>query len=481
MALMIIFESLLMGAVLSEVAHGAPLEVGSAKQVFIDGRFVEAGAGVELVVNRPRITGEKLVTGDKPWEDFWVGGYMSVIQEGDRIRLWYECADTRGGDHVAYAESTDGGATWAKPALGIIEYQGSRENNLVVAGIHGASVFGNRPDAPEAERYGMYVGSPNKAFYSSEGFHWTETGKTPFLDPAVNPHLTLDSQNVVFWDTRLRQYVVYARFNVPATTVTAGIVRCFGRGQSGAFGDFGRLDIVLRPDDHDPIDLDFYTSAAIEYPFAADAYYMFPAAYHHTPPPPPNDGPIDVQFAASRDGVNWVRPDRRPIIRLGFDGAWNAGCMYAGRGLSRHGDELSLYYKANDITHGAYPALNRGPRGSISRAIYRLDGFMSMDAGCEGGEFTTPPLVFEGGRLELNFDGSAGGWARVEIRDLEGRPIPNFTEQDADRVTGNAVAKPVTWGGSGDVSALAGAPVKLRFVMRDAKLFAFQFTAPTAP
>ena len=105
---------------------------------------------------------------------------------------------------------------------------------------------------------------------------------------------------------------------------------------------------------------------------------------------------------------------------------------------------------------------------------------MSMDAGCEGGEFTTPPLVFEGGRLEINFDGSAGGWARVEIQDLEGWPVADFTEQDADRVTGNAVAKPVTWGGSGDVSPLAGAPVKLRFVMRDAKLFAFQFTMPRA-
>ena len=361
MAFMIVLASLLMGVASSEVAHAAPLEVGSAKQVFIDGRFVEAGAGVELVVNRPRITGEKLVTGDKPWEDFWVGGYMSVMQEGDRIRLWYECADTRGGDHVAYAESTDGGATWVKPELGVIEYQGSRDNNLVVAGIHGATVFGNRPDAPEGERYCLFVGSPNKAFVSADGFHWNPKGEVPFLN--MGGRSGLDSQNVMMWDTRIAKYVAYPRLNDPK------LMRTVARAESDTFGNFPDPAIVFSRDDLDPPELDFYTSAAIEYPFAADAYYMFPAAYHHTPPPPPNDGPIDVQFAASRDGIHWVRPDRRPIIRLGFDGAWNAGCMYAGRGLSRHGDELSLYYKANDITHGAYPALKREPGGSISRAI----------------------------------------------------------------------------------------------------------------
>lgn len=29
--------------------------------------------GEPLVVNRPRITGEKLIVPDKPWEDFYIG------------------------------------------------------------------------------------------------------------------------------------------------------------------------------------------------------------------------------------------------------------------------------------------------------------------------------------------------------------------------------------------------------------------------
>ena len=177
-------------------AAAQPMDVGDKKQVFIDGRFIASSLDVALVVNRPRVTGEKLIMRDRPYEDFWVGGYQSIIQEDARIRMWYECADQRGGDFVAYAYSENGGATWTKPNLGILEYDGSSENNLVMKEIHGATVFRNRPDAPEAERYGMYVGAPNKAFVSPDGLHWTPTGNVPFLDPAVNPHLTLDSQNV---------------------------------------------------------------------------------------------------------------------------------------------------------------------------------------------------------------------------------------------------------------------------------------------
>ena len=70
----------------------------------------------------------------------------------------------------------------------------------------------------------------------------------------------------------------------------------------------------------------------------------------------------------------------------------------------------------------------------------------------------------------------AGGWAKVEIRDEQGLPIPGYSLDKAEKVAGNSVAKTVTWAGKSDVASLPGRPVKLRFVMRDAKLFAFQFS-----
>jgi len=474
----------------SNLSAAPPIPVGTEKQVFIDGRFIDKSRGVALVVNRPRITGEKLIVPAHSWEDFYIGAYVSVIQDQDRIHMWYETADKRklkDMSALAYAYSTDGGATWTRPKLDAIEYEGSRENNLVLMRVHGSTVFLNRPDAPRRQRYCLFAGHtdstkthkhPNKAFYSPDGIHWTATGKVPFLDlSGLRKHNNyhLDSQNVMFWDTRIKKYVAMPRVN-SGETENGCWGRTVGRSQSDLFGDFETPQIVLHRDSLDPPNMDFYTSGTIQYPYAADAYYMFPAAYHHyaSPPHPGNDGPIDIQFATSRDGIRWLRPDRRPIIRIGLDGAWDAGASYVGYGISRHGSELSLYYTANDVTHGAY--VKRGYLGgTITRAIYRLDGFMSLDAGYGGGQFTTQVLVFSGDHLEINFDGSAGGWAQVEILGADGRPLPGFTEKDADRITGNTVAKTVTWGGQRDLSSVKNRPIRLRFLMRDSKLYAFQF------
>src|SRR5215471_5656542 len=103
----------------SALAHADPLKVGTAKQLFIDDRFLQDAKGVKLTVNRPRPTGEKLIVMEKPWEDYYIGAYVSVIQERDRIHLWYEPMDKRKKtSSLAYAFSDDGGATFKKPELG---------------------------------------------------------------------------------------------------------------------------------------------------------------------------------------------------------------------------------------------------------------------------------------------------------------------------------------------------------------------------
>src|ERR1700722_11365437 len=136
-------------------ASAEPLPVGSAKQLFIDGRFIESSKGIQLVVDRPRKGGERLIVVDKPWETGWIGGYLSVIQEGDRVNMWYEASALEGKEYevaLAYAHSTDGGRTWIKPSLGIIDFHGSKNNNLVPRDPAGIHFFLNRPGAPAGER-----------------------------------------------------------------------------------------------------------------------------------------------------------------------------------------------------------------------------------------------------------------------------------------------------------------------------------------
>ena len=127
----------------------------------------------------------------------------------------------------------------------------------------------------------------------------------------------------------------------------------------------------------------------------------------------PWDGPIAVQLAHSRDGRAWERfEDRSPIIPRGGPGSFDAGCILcsADRPLIR-GDEVWHYYTGVNTMHG-------GPmppkRIAIGRAVWRLDGFVSLDAGHFGGVVETVALQQSGERLEVNVDAAAGSLA-VEV------------------------------------------------------------------
>jgi hypothetical protein len=63
---------------------------------------------------------------------------------------------------------------------------------------------------------------------------------------------------------------------------------------------------------------------------------------------------------------------------------------------------------------------------------------------------------------------------RVEIQDAGGLPVPGFALDDCPEIIGDETARIVTWKGGGDLSALAGRPVRLRFAMKDADLFSLR-------
>lgn len=146
----------------------------------------------------------------------------------------------------------------------------------------------------------------------------------------------------------------------------------------------------------------------------------------------------------------------------------------------------------NWVSRTNYPALNvveTGPgemslyvnrhygqaTARVTRYALRLDGFASAHAGYAGGEVVTRPLRFRGRALEINYSTSAAGSVRVEIQDGSGRPLPGFTLADSREIVGDEIARTVSWRGGGDVSTLAGKPVRLRFALKDADLYSYRF------
>jgi hypothetical protein len=87
----------------------------------------------------------------------------------------------------------------------------------------------------------------------------------------------------------------------------------------------------------------------------------------------------------------------------------------------------------------------------------------------------TKLFTFSGRELSLNFSTSAAGSIRVEIQDAAGSPHPGFSLAECREIIGDKTDHIVRWTSGSDVSALAGRPIRLRFELRDADLFAIQF------
>ncbi len=510
------------GATLAILAAGSgpttagPLDIGSRRQVFIDGRFMAEATNVTLEVHPPCKTGEWTLKPEQPWERGGIGPYSNVLFDGETYHFWYHVMDDVQWDQghtngcICYARSRDG-MYWEKPALGLIAYGGSWSNNIVVGhgaaglmlGQDGGMVFLD-PNAGPAERFRLVCrfGSLGRGLHilsSSDGIHWHLTHTNIVSYRADDKRHHLDSQNIMFWDDRIRKYVVYGRRNMFEGGVQG---RAVGRAESDELGKFTEVEnmpTVIAPEPGDR-SVDYYSSSALKYPWAQDAYYMFPQAYFHylggeipefPKQTPANAGPLHTQFAASRDGIKWHRYDRRPFVPLGMRGQfdWASVRMMHGLVPDTTGRQMFMYYRASDWLHGwdrnesNKRLLTQAGLGAdkniavVSRVVLRRDGFISAYAPRTGGEFTTEPLRFAGAKLVLNVDTSAEGTVRVALLDEEGKPIAGRGLKECDFIhTANEVNRLVRWKGSADVGPWAGQPVRLRFALKSSHLYAFQFT-----
>ena len=77
--------------------------------------------------------------------------------------------------------------------------------------------------------------------------------------------------------------------------------------------------------------------------------------------------------------------------------------------------------------------------------------------------------------LRVNFSTSAAGSIRCEIQNAVGQPLDGFTLDDSDELYGDALDQPMSWNGNCELKSLVGQPVRLRFVLRDADVYALRF------
>ena len=463
----------------------APFEIGSRLELFADGALLDSLRRACLELHRPAAAGA-IFKFDRPWEGN-TSWNLTAFQDGDRFRMYYvgrsapdyvRTSGLRPGEQVlpkhpdflCYAESRDG-IVWTKPSLGLVEFQGSKDNNIVSVAADGPGVpfLDGRPGTPAAERYkgarakGKAGGGDMFITVSADGIHWKKWRDAPVFSSSL-PN-AFDSVNLIFWSEHEGQYVCYFRF---MTEGVRSIARTCSRDLIH-WSDQAPLDFGDTPVEH------FYTNGATPYFRAPHLYVAFPKRfspwrkYYDDMPSP---GVSDAVFMATRDGLHWTRYVEA-FIRPGRDERnWVHRTTHVSSGVLPTGpDEISVYASRNYTYPSAY----------MERFKLRTDGFVSLHAGHPEGEALTHPLVFRGENLLLNYETSAGGSIRIEVQDAAGRPLPGFTLEESPMIFGDSIDAPVRWprpAGTTDrdpLRRLAGTPVRLRFVLHDADLYSLRF------
>jgi hypothetical protein len=269
-----------------------------------------------------------------------------------------------------------------------------------------------------------------------------------------------DSQNTAFYDTELGAYRAYWRYFTGGYTDERGWkpkgVRAIRTATSKDFLNWeNQADLSYG----DAPEVQLYTNAVRPYARAPQLLLGFPTRYE------PKQSQVAPVFMSSRDGVRFKRweepviPITAPKDRDGNRSNYMTIGVLQLPGLDR---ELSVY---------GTEAYYTGPGSRIRRFSYRLDGFVSANA-ASNGELVTKPLSFSGAYLSLNI--ASKGATRVEVQDTAGKPISGFSLSDCTPITADSIDHRVAWKG-GSLAALAGKPVRLRFAMEQADLFALQF------
>ena len=483
----------------------ATIDIGSRRELFVDDHLIETLRDARRQLHHPTPR-EIAIVHDAPWEGAG-SGYHSIIRDGDLYRLYYRGSALGvengrlklGREVYCYAESRDG-ITFTKPMLGLHEYNGSKQNNIIWSGVgtHNFAPFlDKRADCPPESRYKALGGQAHEgglfAFHSADGLHWSLMRDEPVVTEGA-----FDSQNLAFWDARAGVYRAYFRtFTAGITTGKVWQPAGYRAIRTAISRDFltweQEADLTYKdsPAEH------LYTNQIAPYVRAPHILIGFPTRYVER-------GWSDAMRAlpelehreqraaahlrygtaltegllmASRDGVHFERwneaflrpgPERPDTWLYGQQYiAWHA--VETAAALPGASPELSLY-----ATEGSW----HGQGNALRRHTLRLDGFVSVNASRQGGELITRPLRFDGSRLLLNFATSAAGSVRVELQDTQGRPIPGFTLDDCPEHFGDTVERAVTWNSGSDVGRLAGQPIRVRFVLQDADLYSWQFRSP---
>ena len=455
---------------------------GRDRFLLLDSRIIESTDNAKLTVGTVvKDKNNPLFKEDKPWEPRFDNPYSSVIyDEEEKIykcwysiftrsgsredfpgeglpsdkRAWVNWREGNRGYGVCYATSKDG-IHWEKPELGIIDFNGSKKNNIVIEYTHGVAVMKDLHETDPQKRYKAILPERKNSavWFSPDGISWGQKHNAGAISHG-------DTNQAIWWDEALGKYVLITR-------------RWGGANTTGRYGRMGHRQKVRSVSDDflkwskpelviEGLDLRMQVHDMLVVPHAGVYIGMV--------------GLFDIEaskqwceLAWSPDSIEWHRIEPgKPLIGNGpIMGDYDWGCIFASRPIVRK-DEILLYYGAND---GRFMAWRNG---YFALARLRPDGFAGYEQIAGGsnktGSLTTNAVTVVGDSLCISADVAPSGYVKVTVLDKDNKRLA-----EGELVTTTVSDARIQWKDGFALENLKGKEIKLKFELRESKLFSFSF------
>lgn len=474
------------------------LDLASRRELFLDRVLIDRLENATLRLQEP-MSGGTAIGLDRPWEGPANCGY-AVLRRGRQFLMYYRAMTVEKGDDsgVLCVATSEDGATWTKPSLGLVERAGRKDTNVVVDETGQPLLvtpwLDTRPGVPEDERIKAFAsqtlsgekntpykdpkGAKHLVFWSSaDGFTFRKLARQPEIISSL-PNC-FDGGNSLFWSEAEQQYVLYYRWydkveGVGRRTVARTVSTDFYQWTEAVpmtYGDAPREQFYLSNTDPYFRAPHIYIAVAARFMEGrravtdeqAQAIGLKTAQGHSY-----NNDCSDAVLLTSRAGSSqYDRTFMETFVRPGLGASnWVSRTNYPLTGVYPFDEGRIMFFVARHYMQDSW---------HIERMLLRTDGFAAVSAPWSGGELVTKPFRFAGRELEINYRTGAPGSLRVELQDGAGKPLPGHALADCPEILGDEIARVVRWESGSDLGAFVGQPVRLRFALRDADLFALKF------
>ena len=460
--------------------------------LLVDPRRVSSSHNARLVLGQvqkhpanPLFVEEGCAQPPKAWEARLDNVYPSVVydEQAGLYKCWYksfivdEASNTTaladrprrayfGGkreESLLYATSTDG-IHWGKPSLGLIDFEGSSANNIVMRreshGLHAGGVLVDARDSDPARRYKfIHLNARARRMatcFSADGLNWSQPQLWREHDAVGDTH------NNAIWSPGLERYICITRGW--SDGAYSGL-RTVLRSESPDFIHWSKPQEIMRGSGaHDQI----YSMPIAPY---GDLYLGLPAIFHKGDETAPDWDCVDTELAVSADSHNWTRLcPSQPLIPRGDGsypaGEYDCGCVYAAAPIIR-GDQILLYYGGSNGLHNGFR------EGSLNLATLPIDRFAGYapDRVQDKARLELAPLSLTGDGLSVNAEMEPGGYIRCALLDEHGNVLPGYGFDAFTPIEQGGLRCGVNWRGK-NLSQLAGIRVRLVFEFAGATLYA---------